>query len=485
MRHRPGPVDLVLATARSPIGDDDGDAVLGRAHTALMHTVSSRGGAWVAATDIPPKAAASSWLVPLEISAPVLSGWRDGQCANTLASTYYGHSGITPPQDPAWKAAYEQVNARYAAAIARSADDGAAIWLHDYPLQLVPAILRRMRPDLRIGFTLHSPLPPAESFQTLAGRDDLLAGLAAADLLSFTDERSRANFAAIADQTGTAYGRTLVMPMPADAHVISQLAETWTVQTHAAQIRTSLRPASTVLLSIGGNDPGDGTLQRLQEFARLLDTRQLQAQECAFIQLAPNGDGLTPEAAQLRAELERLTAKINGQHGCLSHLPVHYQRGVLSPAELTAFYLAADVMLATPMRDRATPHAAEYAATRTHGRGCIVLSEFSATPLPGAVVINPHDPEALGRAMLAAAAQCHTASRQVVAMRSQTLTSGGITTWADQFLHNLKPVKHRTATGRLHQTWRSVPTGRHQEGSRQRVQASDTSGQLTVTAPHP
>jgi trehalose 6-phosphate synthase len=467
--------DLVMATDRLPIADGT-DPVLGRAHAALMHAVASRRGAWVAATDAP-WAAATSWLHPLHLAVETLTGWRDGQCATTLASAYFGFSGITPPQDPAWKAAYEQVNRRYAAAIAQRARDGAAIWLHDYPLQLVPAMLRRQRPDLRIGFTLHSPLPPAESFQTLAGRDELLAGLAAADVVSFTDERSQANFTAIADEAGVSCGRTMVMPMPVDARAIAHLAEAGAVQAHAARIRARLRPASVVFLSIGDHDPGDGALQRLQEFARLLDSGRLPAERCAYIHLAH-------DTAQLCPDLGRLTAQINGQHGRLGHAPVHYQRGAFSLAELVAFYLAADVMLATPMRDRATPRAAEWAAARASGYGRMVLSEFSATKLPGAIVVNPHEPEALGEAMLSAAAQCHTPSPEIRTMRDAVLACG-ITAWADRFLDTLKPAQHRATKGRLQQTWRAMPALRHQEGSRKRGQASDTGGQLTVTAPHP
>jgi trehalose 6-phosphate synthase len=473
MSPRPAAFDLVMATDRLPIADG-ADPVLGRAHGALMHAVASRRGAWVAATDAP-WAAASSWLHPLHLAVEALTGWRDGQCTKTLAPAYFGYGGIAPPQDPAWKGAYEQVNRRYAAAVAQRARDGAAIWLHDYPLQLVPAMLRRQRPDLRIGFTLHSPLPPAESFQALAGRDELLAGLTAADIISFTDERSRANFATIADEAGVAYGRTEVMPMPVDGNAIAHLAEAEAVQAHAARIRARLRPASIVFLSIGDHDPGDGALQRLQEFARLLDSGEALAKRSAYIHLAPDGGTHT--------ELERLTARINGLHGSPGHAPVQYQRGTFNPAELVAFYLAADVMLATPMRDRATPRAAEWAATRTGGYGRMVLSEFSATKLPGAVVINPHEPEVLGQAMLSAAIRCHTPSPHIKAMRDHVLANG-ITAWADRFLDILKPAQHSVAKGRL-QTWRAVPALRHWEGSRKRGQASDTGGQLSVTAPHP
>ena len=52
----------------------------------------------------------------------------------------------------------------------RVAAEGAIVWVHDYQLQLVPAMLRELRPDLRIGFFLHIPFPPAELFPQLPWR---------------------------------------------------------------------------------------------------------------------------------------------------------------------------------------------------------------------------------------------------------------------------------------------------------------------------
>ena len=47
---------------------------------------------------------------------------------------------------------------------------GAIVWVQDYQLQLVPKMLRELRPDLRIGFFLHIPFPPVELFQQLPWR---------------------------------------------------------------------------------------------------------------------------------------------------------------------------------------------------------------------------------------------------------------------------------------------------------------------------
>ena len=48
-----------------------------------------------------------------------------------------------------------------------------------------PQMLRELRPDLRIGFFLHIPFPPAELFQQLPWRRQILEGLLGADLVGF------------------------------------------------------------------------------------------------------------------------------------------------------------------------------------------------------------------------------------------------------------------------------------------------------------
>ncbi len=449
---------LIMATDAPPLGHPAGG--LGRARAALMHTVAARRGVWLAASDRP-LAHDGSWLKPVEVDAHTLAAHRDGYCHTSLAPVYFGHTAL-PRQEEAWLQAHRAVSASYARVAARLAAPGATVWLHDYHLQLVPSLLRRLRPDVRIGLSLHSPFPPAESFLALAARDDILRSLLAADVVGFQDPRSEANFVNLAAPQRPI--TTLTLPMPADTGPIAHLATDRRVQAAAARIRLALRPAGVIFLGTGGDDPADGSVQQLREFARLLAAGLLDPERSAFIHLAPARPGDTEQ----RAEIERLVAQINGEHGRPGFCPVHYQRQDLPAADLTALYLAADVMVATPMRDRPTPHAAEYCAARLDGRGRIVLSEFSSGTgqLPHAHVVNPHEPEALGRAMLEAAADAGRPSAAMALMRRQILTDG-VSQWAQQFLARLAPV-HDPLEGLWH-----------------RAHASDTGNRLTATAPHP
>ena len=70
------------------------------------------------------------------------------------------------------------------------------MWVHDYHLQLVPMMLRALRPDVRIGFFLHIPFPPQELFVQLPWRREILEGLLGADLVGFQVPGAAANFVA-------------------------------------------------------------------------------------------------------------------------------------------------------------------------------------------------------------------------------------------------------------------------------------------------
>ena len=99
-----------------------------------------------------------------------------------------------------WWDAYVSVNHRFAEKAADIAAKGATVWVHDYQLQLVPQMLRELRPDLRIGFYLHIPFPPAELFQQLPWRRQILEGLLGADLVGFQMPGAAANFVRLVRQ---------------------------------------------------------------------------------------------------------------------------------------------------------------------------------------------------------------------------------------------------------------------------------------------
>src|SRR5207302_4853813 len=62
---------------------------------------------------------------------------------------------------------------------------GDLVWVHDYHLMLVPAMVRALIPEARIGFFLHIPFPSSEVFSVLPWRHEILEGILASDLIGF------------------------------------------------------------------------------------------------------------------------------------------------------------------------------------------------------------------------------------------------------------------------------------------------------------
>jgi len=141
---------------------------------------------------------------------------------------------------------------------------------------------------------------------------------------------------------------------------------------------------------------------------------------------------------------------INGEFSEVGKVPVHYLRRNLPIEELVAYYLAADVMLVTPLRDGMNLVAKEYCAARRDDTGVLVLSEFcgAAHELERALFVNPHDIDGMAFAIERAIAMPR--GEQVRRMRSlrQRVRRRTVYDWADDFTSALTglPVSVELAT---------------------------------------
>jgi trehalose-6-phosphate synthase len=191
-----GPHPFVVVANRLPV-DQVGDDPLhpewrrspGGLVTALAPVLQHQSGAWVGWPGKPGAVPApfehdGMHLVPVGLSGDEVRDYYEGFANATLWPLY--HDVIAPPEfHRHWWRAYRQVNQRFAAAAAEQAAPGALVWVHDYQLQLVPAMLRAQRPDLRIGWFDHIPFPGYEIFAQLPWRRQIVHGLLGADVLGF------------------------------------------------------------------------------------------------------------------------------------------------------------------------------------------------------------------------------------------------------------------------------------------------------------
>ena len=142
---------------------------------------------------------------------------------------------------------------------------------------------------------------------------------------------------------------------------------------------------------------------------------------------------------RLRDEVEVTVGRINGEHGEVGSPPVHYLHQSYPREEMAALYLAADVMLVTPLRDGMNLVAKEYVACRYDETGALVLSEFTgaADELGGAFIVNPHDIEGLKDAIVRAATLSPAEARRRMRSMRRRVRDHDVAYWAATFLDAL------------------------------------------------
>jgi trehalose 6-phosphate synthase len=350
--------------------------------------------------------------VPVMLSTAELKAFYEGFANRGLWPLY--HDALRPPEYRRdWWQAYAQINERYAEAAAASAAQGAIVWVHDYHLQLVPAMLRQRRPDVRVGFFLHIPFPPQELFAQLPWRAEILRGMMGADVIGFQTKVGAANFAQVcrrfAGATGTADAlyhddRTIhvgCFPISIDVAYFENMARSATVAARREELRERLGRSRRLMLGLDRLDYTKGIDIRLQAFHELLASGRASRDDCVLVQVAiPSREHVT-EYKELRLRVERLVGEINGEYGDIGRTPVQYLHRGVNQTDLAALYAAADVMLVTPLRDGMNLVCKEYAASRIDNTGALVLSEFTgaAKELTTALLVNPHDIDGVAEAM--------------------------------------------------------------------------------------
>jgi trehalose 6-phosphate synthase len=458
--------DLVIVANRLPVdrveladGTKGWRTSPGGLVTAIEPVMRANHGVWIGwpggtDSDLEPFESDGLELAPMSMSAQDIEEFYEGFSNGTLWPLY--HDLVAKPEfHREWWDSYVRVNERFAEKAASLAAEGATVWVHDYQLQLVPQMLRTLRPDLRIGFYLHIPFPPAELFQQLPWRRQILEGLLGADLVGFQLPGAAQNFVRLVRQrVGHKTHRDLVylpdgrtvraapFPISIDAAGFEEMARSDAVRFRSAEIREALGRPRKVFLGVDRLDYTKGIYARLRAFAELMGEGHIDVEDAVFIQVAVPSREQVEQYRILRDDIERLIGRINGDHGRIGRPAVHYLHSSYPREEMAAMYRAADVMVVTPYRDGMNLVAKEYVACRYEDDGALVLSEFAgaADELRQAWLVNPYDINGMKSALLEAyQADDKEVTRRMKAMRKQ-VTQHDVKAWAASFMTELSDV---------------------------------------------
>lgn len=459
------PVDHVIGAD----GESSWQRSPGGLVTALEPLMRSTDGAWVGWAGQPdlefePFESDGMSIVPVPLTANDIENYYEGFSNDTLWPLY--HDVIAPPSFyRVWWDSYVSVNKRFADAAAAVSAQNAVVWVHDYQLQLVPTMLRELRPDLTIGFFNHIPFPPYGIYSQLPWRRQIIEGLFGADVIGFQRVQDAANFSrAVRRLTGMTTRNPVIevraknqpmrrviakaFPISIDAASFEELARQPHIQARAREIRDGLGNPKTVMLGVDRLDYTKGIGHRLQAFGELLAEGRLSVEDVTLLQVANPSRERVKAYMDLRDEIELTVGRINGDFATMSHTAISYHHRGYPRDEMVALYLAADVMLVTALRDGMNLVAKEYVASRFDDTGVLILSEFAgaADELHRAVLVNPHDIDGLKDAIVRAIEMPHREqARRMRSLRKRVLEYDAAR-WSTTFLAALADARQRRST---------------------------------------
>jgi trehalose 6-phosphate synthase len=479
--------DFIVVSNRLPVDsivDDDGSQRWTRSPgglvAALEPVMRSHDGAWVgwagqAGLEVEPFAADGIQLIPVELSELEVERYYEGFSNDTLWPLY--HDVIAAPSfRREWWDAYRRVNTRFAERTSAVAAPNATVWVHDYQLQLVPAMLRELRPDLTIGFFNHIPFPSYGLFSQLPWRTRIVEGLLGADVIGFQRDGDAGNFAqAVRRLKGFATKgqqisvplvdpspgvrvhasipaglpvRTVIarkFPISIDSGFYREAAARPDIRERARQIRADLGNPKTIMLGVDRLDYTKGIRHRLLAYGELLAEGRIVAEDTVLVQVASPSRERVKSYVDLRDEIELTVGRINGDYSAIGHQAISYHHHSYPRDEMVALYLAADVMLVTALRDGMNLVAKEYVASRFDDDGVLVLSEFAGASdeLSRAVLMNPHDIDGLKNAIVRAIEMPHAERRQRMRAMRKRVFENDVAKWSTGFLDEL--ARHHPA----------------------------------------
>ena len=391
---------------------------------------------------------------PVFLSGKEVEKYYYGFCNRTLWPLFHYFPKITKYDWSEWDY-YRRVNQKFCDKVVDVVNPGDIIWIHDYHLMLLPALLRKHLAEAKIGFFLHIPFPPSEIFCSLPWREEIINGILGADLIGFQTFEYANNFLDNVlillgknHELGKIYvedrGVVKVGVFPIGVDFQKWFNADKDPQT-SSQVRRFRKIVGErkVILSFSRLEYTKGIPEQLEAFDVFLEKHPEWRGKATLILAVSPSRIETHEYQLLKREIDGIVGKINGKYSTIGWTPILYLYQTLPFHTLAALYIMADVALITPLRDGMNLTAMEYVAACSNGLGVLILSEMAgaAKELGEAILVNPNDKQEISDALNIALKM--PVEEQILRNRrmQERLRLRDVEAWAKLFLEQLLEVK--------------------------------------------
>ena len=391
----------------------------------------------------------------VDLEAQDVEEYYNGYANKTLWPLFHHRVDLTA-YERSYGEGYERVNRRFAEVLAPLIEPDDIIWIHDYHLIPMARDLRRLGVKNRIGFFLHTPWPARQLLVTLPHHRRLVESLFAYDLIGFQTQEWLDLFRdyVISEARGelAGYGgleafdrkvRIGVFPIGIDvqgfidARNSREGARTYDRMAASAAFRS-------MMVGVDRLDYSKGLEERMVGYEQFLHDNADMRGDVFLVQVTPISRDDVDTYQDIRARLDALAGRINGEYADMDWQPIRYLNRSYRRDQLAGIYRAARVCLVTPLRDGMNLVAKEYvAAQNPDDPGVLILSRFAgaAEQMGEALLVNPFSREEVADAIKKALTMPLAERVRKWKALMQVVRDTDVGIWRDSFVGALNAVE--------------------------------------------
>jgi trehalose 6-phosphate synthase len=352
------------------------------------------------------RAAGGSALATIPLTADEYRDYYLGYSNSVLWPVFHNRLDLAQ-FEAGYFSGYMGVNQRFARALRDRIEPGDTVWIHDYHLIPLGAELRRLGVNNPIGFYLHIPIPPSQTFLAIPEHFELARALSAYDLIGLQTRVDVANLIQFFEDSASGRilqdGRIGVFDQRVriERFPVGINADAFADATVSAPHVQSGNNAQRIV-GVDRLDYSKGLPHKFRAFGRFLEKYPQYRGNVVLSQIAPPTRESVEAYTDIRQTLEALSGKINGMFGELDWVPIHYIYRSTPRDKLRDIYRSSRIGFFTPLRDGMNLVAKEYVAAQDPADpGVPILSRFAgaAEQLVDAVIVNPYNVEEMADAI--------------------------------------------------------------------------------------
>lgn len=303
-------------------------------------------------------------------------------------------------------ARYQEVNLKFARAVADEIDGDSFVFIQDYHFSILPRLIKERHPTAKIAIFWHIPWPNPEAFGICPWKREIVHGMLGADIIGFHTQFHCNNFLETVDRTlecqtdwehftTTRMGQTsIVKAFPISVDFAPPIKHK-DLPSKEDLLKNLGVKASLMGIGVDRIDYTKGIPERFRAIERFFEKYPEYLGIFTFVQVGAPSREHIKRYHDLISEVETEADRINWKFQAKGWKPIIFIKKHLSHAEIEPYYKRADICIVNSLHDGMNLVAKEFVAARDDERGALILSTFTGASreLKDALLINPYDIE--------------------------------------------------------------------------------------------